>query len=230
MSDEDSMTLYSVSYDYFDVLGDELGEDPNDFVTEHHFKIHRTQESGSNEKEELIGRGKLSLIQFGLAMDARFPLHDVMDASSTILAMSEELFNWEEDADAFEKLDEHFVNDPILNWNFCFVEELEVLPAFRGQGVGRSVLVSIARRFYSSCGLIVLKAFPLQHEARLGSEEEDWKKAMRYDELEQDFERAQYQLFNWYQKMGLKNPFDQEYFIARPEEIAHLPMFGRSTP
>lgn len=229
MEDDDNMKLYSVTFNFFDVLGAELGEDPNDFVTGHVFEIHTVPEEPS-EKEVLVGKGKLSLIQFGLAMDAGFPLQDVMDASSTILSMSESLFSWEKDVHPFEKLDAHFEEDPIFNADVCFVEQLEILPAFRGQGIGRAMLISIARKFDNSCGLIVLKAFPLQHEARLTGEVDEWGKAMRYDELEQDLERAQYQLFGWYQKMGLKNPFDPEYFIARPEELAHLHMFGKETP
>lgn len=229
MQAEDEMKLYSVIFDFHDVLGAELGEDPDDFVAEYHFKIHTIPEEPT-EKEVLVGKGKLSLIQFGLAMDAKFPLLDVMDASSTILAMSQSLFSWEEDSHPFDKLDEHFAEDPILNSNICFVEQIQILPAFRGQGTGRAMLISIARKFYNSCGLIVLKAFPLQHEARHPGEADAWTKAMRYDELEQDLEHAQHQLFNWYQKMGLKNPFDEEYFIARPADLAHLPMFDKDKP
>ncbi len=224
MEDDYNMRLYSVTFDFHDVLGAGLGEDPNDFVTEHHFKIHTVPEEPS-EKEALVGRGKLSLIQFGLAMDAEFPLRDVMDASSTILAMSESLFSWEEDVHPFEKLDKYFENDPIFNADVCFVEQLEILPAFRGQGIGRAALISIARKFHNSCGLLVLKAFPLQHEARLPGKVDQWVKAMRYDELDQDLERSRLKLNSWYQEMGFTNPFDLEYFIARPEEYACLPMF-----
>lgn len=37
--------------------------------------------------------------------------------------------------------------------------------------------------------------------------------------MELDFEKAQYQLFNYYKKKGFQNPFDMEYFIARPFDI-----------
>ena len=228
MENDDNMKLYSVTFDFHDVLGAELGEDPNDFVSEHEFKIHTDLEE-PGEKAELVGKGKLSLIQFGLAMDAEFPLHDVMDASSTILAMSEKLFNWEEDKNPFAKLDELFQDDPTFNCDICFVEHLQILPPFRGQGIGRATLISIARKFHNSCGLLVLKAFPLQHEARLPGEADEWTKAMRYDELEQDLEQSQFQLSSWYQKMGFTNPLHPEYFIARPYQLACLPMFGEST-
>lgn len=229
MSASDDETFYTVDFEFYDILGAELGEDPNDFVTVVHFNI-KTEQKEPGGVVELVGKGKLSLIHFGLAMDTEFPLHDVMDASSSILSMSEQLFSWEEDAHPFDKLDEHFEDEPIFNQDVCFVERLEVLPAHRGRGVGKSALVSIARKFYNSCGLIVLKAYPLQHEARLPGEMDAWTKSMRHDELEQDLELAQYQLFNWYQKMGLSNPFDMEYFIARPGEFARLTRTGVDTP
>lgn len=229
MEASDDMPLYTVEFEFHDLLGAELGEDPNDFVTEHHFTIHTEQEEPGGAVE-LVGKGKLSLIHFGLAMDAGYPLHTVMDATSSILSMSEQLFSWEEDAHPFDKLDEHFEGEPIFNHDVCFVERLEVLPAHRGRGIGKAALISIARKFYNSCGLIVLKAYPLQHEARLPSDMDEWAKAMRLDELEQDLELAQYQLFNWYQKMGLSDPFDREYFIARPGELARLSRTGVDTP
>jgi len=229
MAADDDMTFYTVDFAFQDLLGAELGEDPNGFVTAVHFKVHREQEEPS-EPVELVGQGMLSLIHFSLAMDAGFPLPHVMDATASILAMSETLFSWEEGGDPFDKLDAHFQGEPIFNRDVCFVEQLEVLPAHRGRGIGRDVLVSIARKLYNCCGLIVLQAFPSQHEARRPHELDEWEKAMRYDELEQDFERAQYQLFNWFQKMGLINPFDTEYFMARPGELAHLPKRGEVTP
>jgi len=83
------------------------------------------------------------------------------------------------------------------------------------------MITAIARKFYNSCGLIVLHAFPVQHEG--GGDrtmDSEWKKQMQYALLEKDFEKSKYQLYNYYQKMGLANPIDEAYFIARPWDIA----------
>jgi GNAT superfamily N-acetyltransferase len=229
MATQDDGPLYTVDFAFQDLLGAEIGEDPNDFVTAVQFKVHTEQEEPGG-RVELVGKGHLSLIHFGLAMDAGYPLHTVMDATSSILSMSETLFSWEEGGDPFDKLDDHFREEPIFNRDVCFVERMEVLPAHRGRGIGRDVLEAIARRFYNSCGLMVLKAYPLQHEERAPGILDEWAKAMRYDALEQDLERAQYQLFSWYQQMGLSKPFDLEYFIARPGALAHLPSSGNDSP
>jgi hypothetical protein len=39
---------------------------------------------------------------------------------------------------------------------------------------------------------------------------------MDYDDLDKDFEKSQYKLFNYFQQMGFQNPFDRDYFIAEP--------------
>lgn len=228
MATANELTLCTVDFAFHDILAAELGDDPNDFVTAVHFKIH-TEQVEPGGPVELVGQGKLSLIQFSLAMDAGYPLRTVMDATASILEMSEQLFSWEEDGHPFDKLDEHFDHMPILHQDVCFVERLEVLPAHRGRGIAREVLVSIARRFYHCCGLIVLKAYPLQHELHKPSATDEWAKAMRYAELEQDLELAQYRLFNWYQKMGLSSPFDVAYFLAPPEKLAQLGKPGEGT-
>jgi GNAT superfamily N-acetyltransferase len=228
MHTADDHTLYSLVFESHLGLGSELGVSGNDFVTEYEFAIRRVP-AEAGEKQEIVGKGRLSLIQFSLAMDVGFPLHIVMDTTSSILEMSEQLFSWEKDGQPFDKLDELFDDEPIFNRDVCFIERLELLPAYRGRGIGKEVLTSIARRFYTSCGLIVVKAYPLQHEARLPNVRDEWTKEMRLDELEQDLEQAQYQLYNWYQKLGLSDPFDREYFIARPGELAQVARTGVDT-
>lgn len=223
MPPEDQTPLYAVDFEFRDLLGAELCGDANDFVTTVYFKV-RTDPEGPGEQVELVGQGMLSLIHFTLAIDARFPLFEVMDASSSILAMSEALMSWEEGSEPFDKLDELFQEEPIFNRDMCFVEWMEVLPAHRGHGIGRQVLEAIARRYYMSCGLVVLRGHPMQHEEQGPEELDAWAKAMRYDALEQDVERAQYQLFGWYQRLGLRKPFETEYFMVRTEELARLPI------
>lgn len=225
MAPEDEIPLYTVDFTFRDLLGAELCGDANDFVTTVNFEV-RTDPEGPGEEVEAVGKGMLSLVHFSLAIDAGFPLFEVADASSSIMAMCEALMSWEEGSEPFDELDGVFQEEPIFNRDICFVEWLEVLPAHRGHEIGRQVLEAIARRYYMSCGLVVLRGHPLQHVERVPDDLDAWAKAMRYDALEQDVERAQYQLFGWYQRLGLRKPFDGEYFIARPRELARLPVAG----
>ncbi len=200
-----------------------VGEDPMDFVNEIDFEVYLTNESG--HLIEQIGKGKISQILFSLAMDSGFPLEDVMDATHSIYQMSGVLFEWDEEKDFWDKIDAYFEFEPPMSYDICFLETLEVIEKYRGKGLGEKIINNLIERFYSSCGLWVLKAFPLQHDNSIKSENEvaqiNWNKKMAYQNMESDFEKSQYQLFNYYIKRGFKNPFDMEYFIARPHDIVN---------
>ena len=213
---------FIIKYSFSSFLNEcSVGEDPMDFVNEIDFEVYLTNESG--HLIEQIGKGKISQILFSLAMDSGFPLIDVMDATHSIYQMSGVLFEWDEEKDFWDKIDAYFEFEPPMSYDICFLETLEVIEKYRGKGLGEKIINNLIERFYSSCGLWVLKAFPLQHGNSIKSENEvaqiNWNKKMAYQNMESDFEKSQYQLFNYYIKRGFKNPFDMEYFIARPHDI-----------
>ena len=213
---------FIIKYSFSSFLKDyPVGEDPTEFVNEIDFEVYLTDEAGN--LEEQVGKGKISQILFSLAMDSGFPLLDVMDATHSICQMSGVLFEWDKDKDFWDKIDTYFDYHPLDNYDVFFLETLEVIAKYRSTGLGEKIINNLIERFYSSCGLWVLKAFPMQHDIAIKSEKEenqsDWNKKMEYTKMELDFEKSQYQLFNYYKKRGFKNPFDMEYFIARPYDI-----------
>jgi hypothetical protein len=213
---------YTIEYHFSSYLKDNSERDcPEDYVNEYSIEIYTEDPFG--KKIELIGKAQLSQVLFGLAIDQSYPLFDVMDISHSILQMSEILFEFDEDKDFWKKIDEQYSIDPPMNFNICLLERIEIVKKYRGQGIGKKVIQNIAQRFYESCGLLVVKAFPLQHE---GLEENGvfiyknkWDEEMSYNEMEKDFEKSQYKIFNYYQEMGFINPFEMEYFIAKPSEL-----------
>lgn len=218
MNEQDFIIKYSFSSFLKDYP---VGEDPTEFVNKIDFEVYLTDEAGN--LEEQVGKGKISQILFSLAMDFGFPLMDVMDATHSICQMSGVLFEWDKDKDFWDKIDTYFDYHPLDNYDVFFLETLEVIAKYRSKGLGEKIINNLIERFYSSCGLWVLKAFPMQHDILIKSEKEenqsDWNKKMEYTKMEFDFEKSQYQLFNYYKKRGFKNPFDMEYFIARPYDI-----------
>lgn len=214
---------FVIKYSFYSFLKDyQIGEDPAEFVNEIDFEVYLTNESG--HLQEQIGKGKISHILFSLAMDLGFPLIDVMDATHSISQMSGVLFEWDEEKDFWDKIETFFEFDPPMNYDICFLETLEVIEKYRGKGLGEKIIHNLIERFYSSCGLWVLKAFPMQHDSANKREKEeedynDWYQKMGYQKMELDFEKSQYLLFNYYKKRGFQNPFDMEYFVARPYDI-----------
>lgn len=213
---------FIIKYSFSNFIKDcPIGEDPTEFVNEIDFEVYLIDETGY--LQEQVGKGKISQILFSLAMDCGFPLNDVMDATHSICQMSGVLFEWDKDKNFWDKIDTYFEYQPLENYDVFFLETLEVIAKYRGIGLGEKIINNLIERFYSSCGLWVLKAFPMQHDIAIKREKEenwsDWNRKMEYPKMELDFEKSQYQLFNYYKKRGFQNPFDMEYFIAQPFDL-----------
>ena len=96
---------FIIKYSFSSFLKDcPVGEDPTEFVNEIDFEVYLTDETG--HLQEQVGKGKISQILFSLAMDCGFPLSDVMDATHSICQMSGVLFEWDEDKDFWDKIDD----------------------------------------------------------------------------------------------------------------------------
>ena len=213
---------FTIKYSFNDILRDvPLGDDPNDFVNKIDFEVYVTDVHG--KLSEVIAKGQISQILFGLAIDHGYPLFDVMDASESILDMSGVLFEFDEDKDFWDKLFAYFADTLPMSYTICYLEYLEIIPNYRGKGLGKKIIKSMMKRFYDSCGLWVAKAFPIQHSGVIQKTAfenlDEWDQQMDYDNFEKDFEKSQYKLFHYFQQLGFQNPFDMEYFIAVPSQV-----------
>lgn len=215
-------SYFTIKYIFNDILREEpLGEDPNDFVNKIEFEVYLTDIHG--KLSEVIAKGQISQILFGLAIDHGYPIFEVMDASESILDMSGVLFEFGEDKHFWDKIEDYFVDEIPTNYTICYLEYLEILPNYRGKRIGKKIIKSMMERFYDSCGLWVVKGFPIQHSGviqRTAFENlDEWDQKMDYNSFEKDFEKSQYKLFHYFQQLGFQNPFDMNYFIAQPFQV-----------
>jgi GNAT superfamily N-acetyltransferase len=213
---------FTIKYSFNDILREEpLGDDPNDFVNNIEIEVYLTDIYG--KLTQVIAKGQISQILFGLAIDHGYPLFEVMDASESILDMSGMLFQFDEDKDFWDKLDTYFADTIPLNHTICYLEYLEITPNYRRKGIGKKIIKSMMERFYDSCGLWVVKAFPMQHSGLIQKTTfenlDEWDQQMDYDNFEKDFAKSQYKLFHYFQEFGFQNPFDMDYFIAVPSLV-----------
>lgn len=214
---EEDITL-AISYSFTSFPQSKpLLEDPAYYVTEIVMDIRQLDIQGNAGQR--IGQGQLSLLHFSLAMEKGYSFFELMGASASILEMTEQLFNISEEFDCWEKIEACYNYEPLLQYDVCFLERLEILPAYRKKGIGKRVINDMIEKFYASCGLVVVKAYPLQHESEIFLRNPDWLKEMEYPLMETDFEKARYQLFNYYQKLGFINPFAEDYFMIRPHDF-----------
>lgn len=213
---------FTIKYTFNGTLRKEpLGEDPNDFVNTIEFEVYAIDIHG--KLSEVIAKGLISQILFGLAIDYGYPLFDVIEASESILDMSSVLFEFDADKDFWDKLEDYFVDTMPINHTVCYLEYIEIVRNYRGKGIGQKIIKNIIERFYDSCGLWVTKGFPIQYSNVARKKDakvlDEWYQKMDYDSLEKDFEKSYYKLFHFFQQLGFQNPFDIEYFIAEPCQI-----------
>jgi GNAT superfamily N-acetyltransferase len=188
------------------------------FINEYNIDIGGYGESSDDiENSQLIGKGKVSLFFFVLAQNEGFSLYKLFDSSQNGLDLGNLLFDWET-----EDIEEDF-KDLIFetgNCNILYVDRVELLPQFRSLGFGKKIMKDILFRFYNSCGLITLKAFPLQLEGSnvLGNDEE-WTQKMKYKDLVQDEKVAKKQLYKFYKSLGFMQYLKTEYFYMNPTLI-----------
>ena len=218
MRSEDQDVSIAITYSFTTFpQANPLGEEPSDYVTEVLLDIRQLNSYGN--PVDKIGQGVLNLLHFSLAMDKGYPLFDVMDATGPIMEMAEKLFEVSEGIDCWDKIEEYYDYEPPLQYDVCFLERLEILPAYRKKGIGKLVIKNIIEKFYASCGLVVVKAYPLQHEDDNFLVNPEWQTNMKYQQMETDYEKARYQLYNYYQKLGFVNPFAEDYFMIRPHDF-----------
>ena len=56
------------------------------------------------------------------------------------------------------------LGDEIWNFNLLILDRVEILPKYRGGGVGLLVLTTVIERFGAGAGVVGMKPFPLQLE------------------------------------------------------------------
>lgn len=67
--------------------------------------------------------------------------------------------------------------DSLFALNLLILDRLEILPAYRGHGIGLLALRALIHRLRAGAGLVALKAFPLQFEAAFRDGQPDAKAA-----------------------------------------------------
>jgi hypothetical protein len=67
---------------------------------------------------------------------------------------------------------------------------VEILPKYRGGGVGLLVLTALMERFGAGAGVVGMKPFPLQLEPKESRDSSGWAKRLRLDDLPRDEKMA----------------------------------------
>jgi GNAT superfamily N-acetyltransferase len=183
-------------------------EEPTDFVYEYKGNIIGLTE---DEHRHIVGRFKVYYADIANGVNAGLGLLDVLDAYATTYEFSA-LF---EDGDFSETVQKRCSYELFYS-NIMIIERIEILPRFRGKGFGPEVLKRLVHRFGHGASLVALKAFPLQFEKNLPSEEQTsaWRKKMRLHDFPTTESLAKKALRAYYKNLGFLAPPKSELMFA----------------
>lgn len=115
-----------------------------------------------------------------------------------------DIYDFEEDELREDIRKAMYGDRPMLNQNICIFNRLEILPKYRGLGLGKRIIKENIEHIAYACGLIVIKPFPLQLEnEHLHST--DFEKSMGFELMEKDEHKAFTSLRSYYESIGYQS-------------------------
>jgi hypothetical protein len=135
-------------------------EEPEDFIHEICGRILCWNQNGA--KEQTAGRFRVYYADFELGQNHNVSAHYILDAHQHTFDYAKAVLD--SDGAPFSRRLYNLLGDDIWNFNFLILDRVELLPRFRGSGVGLFVLWSLIERFGAGAGVVGMKPFPLQFE------------------------------------------------------------------
>lgn len=174
-------------------------EEPDGYIYETSGDVHVVDDS---DESQLAGKFKIYYVDVEGAVNHGEPLYDVLDAHSRATA---EYFDplFSPDDGTFNERVLELVDYEIVDANLLILDRLELLPQFRGHGLGLTIMQHMIRRFSSGAAIIALKAFPLQFEASCSVDNEHgWRTELGLDRLSKNEKSATAKLQEHYGRVG----------------------------
>lgn len=150
-----------------------------------------------------IGKIVGDKLLLSLAINDEISRFDIFDIEAHLMQIGEIVYD-------FDSMDWHssifdFYGGDILNEDLLILNRIEILPPFRKNGIGKYVIKDFYSNFIQGVALFALKCFPIQHEAGILENKDEWNNLMGYDKMEKNFEKAFNRLSNYYKKIGFDN-------------------------
>ncbi len=147
------------------------------------------------------GKVRFIIVYIDKAINEGYDLHEIFDSTEYTFRHGQDFFDFET-GEVKEDIMEHF-NYDLSASNICILENIEILPEFRGHKLAAKATKDIIFHFGAACSLFVIQPYPLQFEARIG-EETDWQKSLNLNEFPTNKAEAFKQLTNYYKSFGFE--------------------------
>lgn len=190
--------------------------EPSRFLCESRGTLILTDHSG--EREDQAGFFSATVVDVRGAITEGESVFDVFDSDETCSGYHEALYDLETD-DFKPSVSKVASGDDYL-WNpsLLILDRLVVYPRYRGSGLGLLALQAIMLRLRAAAGLIAMKPFPLQFEAKfLGNQDHEELERLGLNIFNVPQENARSKFRRYYAKLGFRQVPGTEYMVRSPD-------------
>lgn len=173
-------------------------EEPTDYIYETSGDL---VDIGDGDESEIAGKFRLYYIDVDRACSDGMSAFDVFDGYQTTMDYYSAIFSVR--SEDYSRRLTRLLGDFPLGRNVLILDRLELLPKYRGQGLGLSVLRAMVQRFGHGAKIVAMKPFPLQLECRSsGSEQSAWRQQLDLSSFSPDERTATRKLLRYYARLG----------------------------
>ena len=169
----------------------------------------------SDGPEEYAVIGKVHYYHAQLDQELRYPAWETVEGVTAETAAFACLFE-EMTSNWTGKLQQLVPDADIGHLNLLILDRIQILPAYRGQGLSRALIKDALRTFAPSTQVLALKCGPLQLDDRDADRDTDpaFLKQMGWEQLPQDPETASARLEAYYKSLGFQRYNDDGVMVA----------------
>jgi len=190
-------------------------DEPSRFLFETSGKLVITDD-GDNETE--LGVFSAMVVDVQSAIVEHESVFDVFDSHSTSITYFQALYDYDSGDFKPQVVTVAYGDDYLWNPNLLILDRLIVYPEHRGHGVGLLALRALIQRLRIGVGLIAMKPYPLQYEAKfLDESDADERKRLGLDDFKLPQPKATAKLKKYYGRLGFKAVPRTEYMVRSIE-------------
>ena len=156
-------------------------EEPEDFIHEICGKILRRE--NHSERDQVVGRFRIYYADFEVGLNHNVTAREILDTYQNTFDYADAVLD--SDETPFTRRLHNLLGNEINNFNFLILDRVELLPKYRGNGVGLLVLRSLIERFGTGAGVVGMKPFPLQFEPK-DATDSPWSRQLRLEQFPSD--------------------------------------------
>lgn len=171
------------------------------FVTTYTGNIFNEDENGF--PSEKIGKTEIIHVKLMLAAEYGYLAEDIFESQEVLNEVCNNTFDPNIYSPKEDILAYYDTNTPLIFPDLCIISRLEILPEWRGNGLGHMVLKDVYNHFRHGMGLIIAKMNPIQfRDILITDKDKSWFDKMKLQELDQDYESSYLKLKGFFKKAG----------------------------